>query len=260
MGLNISNDSFKDKIAVVTGASRGIGKAIALSLAKAGANVAVCSRSEEIQNVSDEIQKLDRHSIGSIVDVAKKQGVDFFISTVLEKFETVNILVNCAGVIMRDQTLTGASEDDWDYIMNTNLKGTWLCSQAVAKEMKKRKEGAIVNIGSIAARGPFLGQPIYCISKSAIAMFTRLLALELAEFDIRVNAIDPGFIRTDMNVELRPNEKAEREIAKGIPLNRICEPEEIAQVVLFLCSGFSGYITGQSILVDGGWFDQMIAG
>jgi NAD(P)-dependent dehydrogenase (short-subunit alcohol dehydrogenase family) len=251
--------SLDGKVAVVTGARTGIGKSIALTFAEAGADVAVCSRGDGIEAVVAEIENKGRRGLAVTADVSKKADVEDFVDRVMETFGQIDILVNNAGVIIWEQTFLEATEDDWDLIMDTNLRGTWLCSQAVAKTMLARQTGSIVNMGSIGGGpGVFAGIPIYCVSKAGIRMLTRALAEELASAKIRVNAIEPGWIATDMNARFRPDAEAEAQIASKIPWGRLGVPEDVSRVALFLACDASDYVTGQSILVDGGLFDGTV--
>lgn len=244
------------KVAVVTGARKSIGRAVALTLAEAGADVAVCSRKEGIDQVAQEIERLGRRSLALRADVSRKADIERFFDKVVEKFGRIDILVNNAGVVIWNNPLLEATEEDWDALMNINLKGAWLCAREAGKHMKRQRGGVMVNIGSIAGNGPDPSIPIYSIAKSGTKMLTRTLAQELAPFNVRVNAVEPGWVRTDMNIHLRKTEEAEKKLSSTIPCGRISDPEDIANIVLFLVSESSWYITGQSILADGGLFDK----
>ena len=255
--------SLEGKVAIVTGAKRGIGRAIALDFAEAGADVAICSRGVEdgsLEAVAKEIEGLGRRSLAIKADVSKKIDVDNMVQRVTDEFGDIDILVNNAGVIMWNQSSLEASEDDWDKIMAINLKGAFFCCQAVGKWMVERKKGNIINMSSVSAISVSPGAPIYCISKAGLWMLTRSLAQELGVYNIRVNAISPGWVKTDMNIEYRRDPDAEKEIARGIPLARLGVPEDIGKVALFLASDASDYITGQSIVIDGGINDTVYAG
>ncbi len=253
--------SLEGKKAVVTGGKRGIGRGIALALAGAGADVAVCSRGgDELEAVAKEIRGLGRRSLAMEADVSRRSDVEALVRTVSGEFGTIDILVNAAGVAVWNEPLLEISEESWDYTSDINLKGCFQCSQLFGREMAKRKQGVIINIASIGALAPAPGIGVYSVSKSAVVMLTRALALELAPLSIRVNGISPGWIRTDMNAQLRADAEFEKSIAGGIPLRRWGEPEDIANVALFFASDLSGYITGQTVLVDGGLFDTVLCG
>jgi 3-oxoacyl-[acyl-carrier protein] reductase len=255
--------SLEGKVAIVTGGKRGIGRGIALAFAKAGADVAICSRGVDdgsLDAVAKEIEQLGRRSLAIKADVSKKSDVDQMVQSVIDEFGDIDILVNNAGVITWDQSLLEASEDDWEKIMGINLRGAFLCCQAVGKWMVERKKGIIINMSSVSAISVSPGAAVYCISKAGLWMLTRALAQELGVYNIRVNAIAPGWVKTDMNIQFRRDPDAEKEIARGIPLERLGVPEDIGRVALFLASDASDYITGQSIIIDGGINDTVFAG
>jgi NAD(P)-dependent dehydrogenase (short-subunit alcohol dehydrogenase family) len=258
--MSSSGVSLEGKKAIVTGGKRGIGRGIALALAAGGADVVVCSRGEEeLRAVASEIRALGRRSLAIGTDVSRKVDVQRMVERVVQEFGGVDILVNAAGVMTWGQPVLELSEDVWDQTMEVNLKGSLLCSQAVGKEMVKQKSGTIINITSIAAHLPVPNSAPYCVTKAGLVMFTRVLALEMAPFNVRVNAISPGWIKTEMNAAVRSDPAAEEAIAKTIPSVRWGEPEDIAKVAVFLASDLSGYVTGQTIsvdgdLVDGGFF------
>jgi 3-oxoacyl-[acyl-carrier protein] reductase len=261
--MGIPTLSLEGKVAIVTGGKRGIGRGIALAFAKAGADVAICSRGAEdgsLEAVAKEIEQLGRRSLAIKADVSKKSDVDQMVQRVIDEFGDIDILVNNAGVIMWDQSLLEASEDDWNKIMTINLQGAFFCCQAVGKWMMERKKGNIINMCSVSAISVSPGAAIYCISKAGLWMLTRALAQELGVYNIRVNAISPGWVKTDMNIQFRRDPDAEKEIARGIPLERLGVPEDIGRVALFLASDASDYITGQSIIIDGGINDTVFAG
>jgi len=250
--MTIPSFSLEGKVAIVTGGSRGIGRVIALGFAEAGANVVVCSRTlTDLEKVAEEIEALGRRSLAVETNIAVKSEVDNLVEKTLEKFGTIDILVNNAAMnIMRP--LTELREDGWDKVMNVGLKGYYLCSQAVAKVMIEKNSGNIINISSGAAvkAAPMLGA--YSISKAGVVMLTQLLAADLARYNIRVNAIGPGMVKTGFSQPMWGNPDMLKVMESQIPLGRLAEPEEIMAVALFLASDASSYITGQTIYVDGG--------
>jgi 3-oxoacyl-[acyl-carrier protein] reductase len=239
------------KNALVTGASRGIGREIALELARQGANVAVnYAGSEKMANdVVAEIKSLGRKAIAVQADVADGDSVSTMMKQVVEQFGTIDILVNNAG-ITRDNLLMRMKEEDWDAVIDTNLKGVFLCTKAVTRQMMKQRSGRIINISSIVGVGGNAGQANYVAAKAGVIGLTKTTAKELASRGITVNAVAPGFITTDMTDQL--NEDVKAEMLKQIPLARLGEPQDIAKVVVFLASEDSRYMTGQTLHVDGG--------
>jgi 3-oxoacyl-[acyl-carrier protein] reductase len=240
----------------VTGSRRGIGRSIALALANAGADLVVCDlivNDGKLNEVAEEIKKLGRNSLALKVDVARRAEVEEMVQRTVSQFGRIDILVNCAGVWIAGQTLLECDEDDWDKVINVNLKGTYLCCHAVAKVMVNQKRGNIINLSSQVGLNPSPALGAYAISKAGIIMLTKQLALELANDNIRVNALAPGVVKTDFNRDLWKDPKAAKQIADSIPLGRLAEPDDIAGSVLFLTSDDSSYITGTVINIDGGW-------
>ena len=248
--------NLKDKVAIITGARRGMGRADALLLAKAGAKVAVSDISQEdCQIVVKEIEKAGGEAIAVQCDVSKKSEVDNLVKSAVDKWGRVDILVNNAGICPFKSFLE-MTEEDWDKVLDINLKGYFLCAQAAAKEMAKQKSGVIVNIASIAMGQQGVGFSNivhYCASKGGIVGMTEALAVELAPFNIRVNAIAPGVIDTPMVSETGMDQKAIEGILMRVPLRRMGKAEEISSAVLFLASDDSSYMTGATVVVDGGW-------
>ena len=246
----------KGKVAIVTGARRGMGKSHALKLADAGAKVVVSDISqEECQLVVDEIKKNRGEAIAVKCDVTKKGEVENMVKKAVDKWGKVNILVNNAGICQFKPFLE-LTEEEWDRTLNINLKGYFLCAQAAAKEMAKQKSGVIVNIASVAMGQVgigFLNLAHYCASKGGIVAMTEAMALELAPYNIRVNAISPGVIETPMIDPFKADPKAMEATLAQIPLRRVGKPEEVSNLVLFLASDASSYITGSTVVIDGGW-------
>ncbi|MGG1486020.1 3-oxoacyl-[acyl-carrier-protein] reductase [Peribacillus castrilensis] len=239
------------KKALVTGASRGIGREVALELARQGADVAInYSGSEAKANeVVDEIKALGRKAFAIQCDVANSESVTSMIKEVVEQFDRVDILVNNAG-ITRDNLLMRMKEDEWDSVINTNLKGVFLCTKAVTRQMMKQRSGRIINMASIVGVSGNAGQANYVAAKAGVIGLTKTTAKELASRGITVNAIAPGFISTDMTGELP--EDVQKAMLAQIPLARFGDPKDIAAVASFLASDASKYMTGQTLHVDGG--------
>ena len=239
------------KTAIVTGGSRGIGRAIALCLAEEGANVAVIyagntAAAEETQKA---IAEKGGQAIAIQCDVANEDAVTAMMKQVKEQFGSIDILVNNAG-ITRDGLLMRMKTSDWQAVLDTNLTGTFFCTKAVTKIMMKQRSGAIVNLTSVVGLMGNAGQANYAAAKSGIIGFTKSVAKELASRGIRVNAVAPGCIDTDMTAVL--SDAVKDEMLKTIPLGRVAQPEEVAKAVLFLVSDCASYITGQVLNVDGG--------
>lgn len=242
---------FEGKVALVTGASRGIGRAIALALAAEGADVAVNYAGSEAaaKEVAAEIEAMGRKAFVIQADIASTEASTAMVDAVIKEFGRIDVLVNNAG-ITRDGLLMRMKEEDWDAVITTNLKGVFNCTKAAIKYMMKQKSGNIVNISSIVGVMGNAGQANYCAAKAGVIGFTKATAKEVAARGIRVNAIAPGFIKTDMTSVL--SEKVVEAMLAGIPLNRLGETEDIAKAVLFLASSDANYITGQTLHVDGG--------
>lgn len=253
--MNIRDFSLQGCVAIVTGSRRGIGKGIALAFAEAGADVAICDlvvQDGGLDSVAEEVQRLGRRSIAVQTDTSRKSDVDNLIQKVMDEFGQIDVLVNNAGVITRS-TLLDLSEDDWDKTMDVNLKGYYLCAQAVSKRMLQRKKGCIVNIASVMGIKAGTNRGAYCISKAGVIMLTKVLALELATHNIRVNAIAPGIVKTEFSEAVWSDRKLLEKWKTDIPLGYVSEPEDIAQAALFLASNTSKYATAHTLVVDGGW-------
>ncbi len=250
--MTTPNVSLKGKIAIVTGGGRGIGRAIALGFAEAGADMVIADiNSEEANKTVGLIEALHRHALAVQTNIALKTEVDNMVAKTRENFGTVDILVNDAAInIMRN--LVDLREDGWDKVMNVDLKGYFLCSQAVAKVMMEKKSGNIINMVSTGATKAAPGLGAYSIAKAGVVMLTKLLAVELASYHIRVNAIGPYLVKTAFSQPMWSDPDALKALEASIPLGRIAEPQDIVSVALFLASDASSYITGQTIYVDGG--------
>ncbi|MGV3489400.1 MAG: 3-oxoacyl-[acyl-carrier-protein] reductase [Tuberibacillus sp.] len=237
--------------ALVTGASRGIGRAVAIELAKQGFNVAVnyAGNAELANRVVEEIKALGREAIALQGDVSQADDVQEMVKKVTETFGSLDVLVNNAG-ITRDNLLMRMKEEDWDAVINTNLKGVFNTTKAVSRTMMKQKRGKIINLASVVGIVGNPGQANYVAAKAGVIGLTKSSAKELAARNINVNAVAPGFITTDMTENLP--EEAKNQMLSQIPLARFGSPEDVAKVVSFLASSASDYMTGQVLCVDGG--------
>jgi 3-oxoacyl-[acyl-carrier protein] reductase len=242
----------KDKVAVITGASRGIGRSIALALAAKGARIVAFDLDmAETEKVAEEIRALGVEALAVLGNVTVAADTERMIDAAMEKFGRVDILVNNAG-ITRDGLLMRMKDDDWDAVLGVNLKGAFLCSRAASKVMAKQRYGRIINIASVVGQMGNAGQANYCASKAGLMGLTKSNARELAKRNVTVNAVAPGFIATAMTDALP--EKTRQELAAQIPLERLGTADDIANAVVFLAAGSSGYITGQVIGVNGGMY------
>ena len=239
-----------DKVAVVTGAGRGIGRAVAIAYAKMGANVVCVSRTQENSTkVATEIEALGQKSWAFAVDVSDTSAVESSTKNILEATGKVDILVNNAGVT-RDNLLMRMSEEEWDTVLNTNLKGAFNFTKAFTRPFMKQRSGRIINIASVIGLIGNAGQSNYAASKAALIGFTKSVAKELAPRGVTANAIAPGFIETDMTAVL--DEKVRGSIIDRIPMNRFGSPEDIANTAIFLALESTNYMTGQVLTIDGG--------
>jgi len=242
----------KGKVAVITGASRGIGRCISHALADGGARiVAVDIDLDATKEMVDELKARGVEAVAVQGNVTNAADVESMVASAIDTFGQIDILINNAG-ITRDALLVRMKEDEWDAVLNVNLKGAFLCTRAVAKIMTKQRYGRIVNIASVVGQMGNAGQANYCASKAGLIGMTRSNARELARRNITVNAVAPGFIATDMTAALP--EKAREELSAQIPLGRLGSPEDVANAVRFLTAENSGYITGQVIGVNGGMY------
>ena len=243
----------KDKVAIVTGGSRNIGRAISLSLAKEGAHIVIADIDmDAAQKTSTEIENLGRKALVVRTDITKKENINNLVNKTIENFEKVDILVNNAGIQLDKQRLENLTEEEWDTTIKINVKGSVFLSQAVAEKMKLHGGGKIVNVASV--NGFIFSEDnlAYVVSKGAVKALTSQLGVDLAPYNINVNAIAPGFIETNFNKETLSVEGAVNRISQGIPIGRVGQPEDLGEVVAFLASDSASYITGQTIVVDGG--------
>lgn len=251
--MDTSYLSLAGKVALVTGGSRGIGRAIALQFADAGADVIVSSRKlPDLEKVADEIRGMGRRGLAVAAHNAKMDELRNLVEKVKEEFGRIDILVNNAAANPIMCSVLDMEEPPFDIIMNVNIKGYFFLSQAAAKMMVKHGGGVIISISSVGGISPDPGLAAYCMSKAAIIMMTKAMALELGQHNIRVNAIAPGIVKTRFSQALWSNEEIlTAELAK-MPLRRISEPEEIARTALYLASDASNFMTGHTVVLDGG--------
>lgn len=251
------NDKKLDgKVALITGASKGLGKAMALALAGAGARLALASRNiEQLNATRSAILELGAEAETFPVDVTDEDHVRRLETEVLKKFGEVNILINNAGINIR-KPIVEFTLEEWRQVMETNVTGVFLMCRAFVPQMKGRGYGRILNLTSIMSHVAIAGRTAYCASKTALLGLTRALALELAGEGITVNGISPGVIGTEMNLPILENPELSRQFIGKIPLGRMGKVEEIGALALFLCSPEAAYITGTDILIDGGWCAQ----
>lgn len=252
--MSIPDFSLTGKVALVTGGKRGIGKAIALAFAEAGADVAICGRviaDGELEAVAEEIRKLGRRSLAVQADTSRKSDVDNLVQEVVKQFGTIDILVNNAGIVIR-APLLDMSEEDWDEVINIDLKGYYLCAQAVGRIMVEKRKGSIINITSSHAFKVSTGSVAYGIAKAGVVMLTRGLAQELGSYGIRANAIAPILVKTEMTRSRWSDPEFLKKREARIPLGRAAEPGDIVGAALFLASDASSLISGHTILIDGG--------
>ena len=262
--------SLEGKVAIVTGAGRGIGKAIALTLAEAGADITVAARTtEQIERTAEEIRKLGRRALAVPTDVTKKEQVASVVEQTVSQFGKIDILVNNAGVpILKpisfvpgmklegwqtaDSWDTPLSEEEWYLVLNTNLTSAFLFAQAVGPHMLRQKKGKIINTSSNSAdlAPPYFSA--YCVSKAGLSMFTRCLATEWAPYNICVNAVGPGSVLTELSAPVLNNPERKEFILRAIPLGRMGETREVALLVVYLASEASNWVTGQTFYIDGG--------
>lgn len=241
------------KTALVTGASRGLGKAIALGLADAGAQVALASRDlSALEGVAQEVSQLGSKALAVQVDVSEVTAVDRMVREVIEALGKIDILVNAAGITTRHPS-EDYPEGEWEQVLDVNLKGTFLCCQAVARHMIPQGGGKIINIASLASVIGIPLTPAYNASKGGVAQLTKALAVDWARYKINVNAIGPGYFHTDLTAPLLKDPVRSSQIMSRIPMGRWGKPEELQGAAVFLASEASAYVTGQTLYVDGGW-------
>jgi NAD(P)-dependent dehydrogenase (short-subunit alcohol dehydrogenase family) len=251
--MGVSDFYLSEKVAIIVGARRGIGKDIALTFAEAGASVAVCDVTiddGQLASVAEKVKKIGRPSLALQVDSTSKADVNDMAQKVGDKFGKIDILVNCAAIITKRTPLYECDEEDWQKVMDVNLKGYVLCCQAVSKKMIERKKGTIINISGLGGITPLKDTGAYPLTKAGVIMLSRQLGWELAKYNIRVNDICPWFVATPISEV--PRSQRGKDILSGIPLGRMGEARDISNAALFLASDASSWITGQTLIVDGG--------
>ena len=242
------------KVALVTGSSRGVGKAVALGFASSGADVVVnyTSNQKAADDVVNEIQSMGRSAVAVKADVAVKTDVETLVNTAAEQFGKLDILVNNAG-FTRPAMMVKMSEDQWDQVVDIHLKGAFMCSQAAGRLMKEQKNGKIINVTSVAGIVGTVGQINYSAAKGGIISMTKSIAREMARYNVCANVISLGIVATDMTEKIRTDEKLKDIYMNRILLKRFAEPDDISPAFVFFASDDSNYITGQLVCVDGGY-------
>jgi len=244
--------SLKDKVALITGASRGIGEATAIGLAQAGADLAIVSRKlPDLEKVGEEVKKLGRKCLPIQAHLGKVEEINHLVKRVSEEFGKIDILVNNAATNPTMASAIDVDERAWDSIMNLNLKGLFFLSQAVARVMREKGGGKIINVSSVAGITPDL-LPLYSISKAGVNMVTKVMAQQWAQYNIRVNAIAPGLTKTRFSEALWKNPDILKLAMFKTPMGRPAEPEEMVGAIIYLASDAASYVTGQIIAIDGG--------
>lgn len=252
--MNTYFSDLQNKTVIVTGGSKGIGKEIALSFAKLGANVIIAGRNKEALNQTlTQLQTFNGHHKAVGVDVNDINRVRELVDDVVHEYGTVDVLVNNAGINIPKPALE-VTEEDWDQVLDTNLKSAFFFSQAVAKHMiAQKRKGRIINIASQMSFVGYIKRAAYCSSKGGVVQMTKALAVEWAQYDINVNAVAPTFVETDFTSKMFADEEFKRDVESRILLGRLPKPKDISGAVLYLASNLSDFVTGETIKVDGGW-------
>ncbi len=241
------------KVAIITGAGRGMGCHIALALAKYGSDLVICSlTTSELEKTKEEIERFGRKVLIHRMDVTKISEINFMVKESLRTFGHIDILVNNAGVSI-PQWAVDVTEETWDQIFNTNLKGLFFCAQAVGKVMIQQKKGKIINISSQSGSVGLPQRAAYCSSKGGVNLLTKVLAIEWAKYNIHVNAIAPTYIETPLTKPMLEKDEFRNYVLENIPLGRVGKPEDVIGAVIYLASEASNMVTGHVLLVDGGW-------
>jgi len=241
------------KVAVVTGAGRGLGYHFALALARYGADVVVCSRTvSELEAVAGEIEKLGRRAMIQRMDITSISDIRSMVEKTTKQFDRIDILVNNAG-LNRPEWAEEVTEANWDLVLNTNLKGLFFCAQAVGRVMIEQKKGKIINVSSDAGSVGLIKRTAYCASKGGVNQVTKVLAIEWAKHNINVNAIAPAFIETPLTAPMFKEPEFRDYVLDNTPLGRIGTTHDVVGAIIFLASEASNYVTGHTLLIDGGW-------
>ena len=241
------------KVAIVTGASRGLGYQFSLALAKYGADLVVCSRTlSDLDELADEINDLGRNALKLQMDVTSLMDANNMVETVIDRYGYIDILVNNAGMNI-PQWAEEVTESNWDLVVNTNLKGLFFCAQAVGRKMIKQNKGKIINISSDAGSVGLIKRAAYCASKGGVNQITKVLAIEWAKYNINVNAIAPAFIETPFTEPMFSDPEFHRYVIDNTPLGRVGKTSDVIGALIYLASQASDYVTGHTLLVDGGW-------
>lgn len=249
--MGAMNYGLEDKVAVVTGGSRGIGLAVTEELLKQGAKVVICGRKQE--NLDAAAARLDSTDLMTVrAHIAREADVERLFAEVMERHSRVDVLINNVGMNLVTPAAIDADLALWQKIVETNLAGTYLCCRAAGRIMRQRKRGRIVSVSSIAGRKASPGMGIYGVAKAGVEMLTKVLAGELARFNIQVNAVAPAMVKTEFSKPFWSNEVILQEVVRTIPMGRIAEPQDVVHPVLFLASDGASFINGQTLLVDGG--------
>ncbi|MGQ0843835.1 MAG: SDR family NAD(P)-dependent oxidoreductase [Sporichthyaceae bacterium] len=242
----------KGKVALVTGGNRGIGRAIALGLAEAGADVVLAARdTTTLSAVAKEIEAVGARADFNVVDIADGPAVRAMVDGAVERLGRLDIVVNNSGIVS-SKALLELDEDEWDRVLNTNLRGTFLVTQATGRHLVAQGSGKVINIGSNFAFKGVANHAAYCASKAAVIAFTKCMAVEWARHNIQVNALAPGYFETDLNAGVRSDTEANDRIVRTVPARRMGVPDELVPWALLLASPASDYMTGESIVIDGG--------
>jgi NAD(P)-dependent dehydrogenase (short-subunit alcohol dehydrogenase family) len=245
--------SLADRVAVVTGASRGLGRSISLGMARAGAHIVGVGRTEEdLSAVIGEVKTIGREALAIPADITKLSEIDSVVEKALAAFGRIDILVNNAGINI-PQNASEVTEEAWDQVMNINLKATFFCSQRVGMVMIDQRHGKIINISSQMALVGYYKRSAYCASKGGVAQITKVLAVEWAPFNINVNSVAPTFVETAMTANMFSDRAFREDVMSRIPMGRLAQPEDVVGAVVYLASPASDFVTGHTLLVDGGW-------
>jgi NAD(P)-dependent dehydrogenase (short-subunit alcohol dehydrogenase family) len=246
-----------NKVSIVTGGGQGIGRAFCLGFAGEGSDVVVADiLSTKAEEVSEEIRRMGRKSLSFQLDVSEGKQVKELVRTALDAYGRIDVLANVAGIVMKS-AIEDVSEEDWDRVIAVNLKGTFLCCQAVGREMIKQGGGSIINLASVAAHTPQVKVGAYSPSKAGVLLLTKLMAVEWAKYNIRVNSLSPGPIKTPLTDAVYNTDALRSARAKAVPMDRFGNPEEVANAAVFLASDESTYVTGHSLVIDGGSINGM---